>query len=71
MEIAQTMASFEMAALLLEGGKTVHPRRKFHPQINEDYIRNIIRQRSLAQLIQYVALFGWVETNMAHKHVAV
>ena len=69
-EIALAMASSGIAALLLNGGRTVHSRMKVPLSINEHSVCNITKQSCLAQLIQRATLLVWDEAPMTHKHVA-
>ena len=69
-EIALAMASSEIAALLLNGGRTVHSRIKVHLSTNAHSACSITKQSVLARLIQRANLLVWDEAPMSHKHVA-
>ena len=60
-EIALAMASSGIAALLLEGGRTVHSRLKVPITLNELSVCNITKQSALAKLIQGAKLLVWDE----------
>ena len=69
-EIALAMAKSGIAALLLEGGRTVHSRLKVPITLNELSVCNITKQSALAKLIQGAKLLVWDEAPMMHKHAA-
>ena len=58
-EIVLAMASFGIAALLLNGGRTVHSRMKVPLSINKHSVCNITKQSSLVQLIQRATFLVW------------
>ena len=69
-EIALAMASSGIAALLLNGGRTVHSRMKVPLSTNAHSACSITKQSVLARLIQRASLLVWDEAPMSHKHVA-
>ena len=69
-EIALAMASSGLAALLLQGGRTIHSRLKVPITLNELSVCNISKQSSLAKLIQIAKLLVWDEAPMVHRHAA-
>ena len=69
-EIALAMASSGIAALILEGGRTIHSGLKVHITLNELSVCNITKQSALAKLIQGAKLLVWDEAPMMHKHAA-
>ena len=68
--IALAMASSGKAALLLQGGRTVHYRMKVFIHLNEISVCSIFKQSTLAKLIQRTRLFVWDEALMTHRHAA-
>ena len=64
------MASSGIAALLLQGGRTVHSRMKVPIHLNEISVCSISKQSALARLIQRTRLFVWDEAPMTHRHAA-
>ena len=64
------MASFGIAALLLESGRTVHSRVKVPITLNELSVCDITTQSDLAKHIQGAKLLVWDEAPMIHKHAA-
>ena len=68
--IALAMASSGIAALLLQGGRTVHSRMKVPIHLNEISVCSISKQSALARLIQRTRLFVWDEALMTHRHAA-
>ena len=69
-QIALAMASSGIAALLQQGGRTVHSRLKVPISLNELYVCNISKQSALAKLIQCAKLLVWNEAAMIHRHAA-
>ena len=69
-EIALTMASSGIAALLLNGDRTVHSRMKVPLSTNAHSACSITKQSVLAGLIQRASLLVWDEAPISHKHVA-
>ena len=69
-QIALAMASSGIAALLLQGGRTVHSRLKVPIALNELSVCNISKQSALAKLIQSAKLLVWDEAPMIHRHAA-
>ena len=67
-QIALAKASSGIAALLLQGGRTVHSRMKVPISLNEQSVCNISKQTALAKLIQNAKLLVWDEAPMIHKH---
>jgi hypothetical protein len=64
------MASFGIAALLLDGGCTAHSRFKIPVQgLNNTSTCYISKDSELAELLQAAALIVWDEAVMMHKHV--
>ena len=68
--ISLAMASSGIAALLLQGGRTVHSRMKVLIHLNEISVCSISKQSALARLIQRTRLFVWDEAPMTHRHAA-
>ena len=64
------MASSGIAALLLQGGRTVHSRLKVPIRLNEISMCGISKQTVLAKLIQRAKLLVWDEAPMTHKFAA-
>ena len=64
------MASSGIAALLLQGGRTVHSRLKVHIRLNEISMCGISKQTVLAKLIQRANLLVWDEAAMTHRFAA-
>ena len=69
-QIALAMASSGIAALLLQGGRTVHSRLKVPISLNELSVCNISKQGALAKLIQSAKLLVWDEAAMIYRHAA-
>ena len=69
-QIAQAMASSGIAALLLQGGRTVHSRLKVPISLNELSVCNISKQSALAKLIKSAKLLVWDKSPMIHRHAA-
>ena len=69
-EIALALASSGIAALLLQGDRTVQSRLKVQIATNELFVCNIPKQSALAQLIKTMKLLLWDEACMSNKHVA-
>ena len=69
-KFALTMASSGIAALLLQGGRTVHSRLKVPIPLHELSVCNISKQSALAKLIQSAKLLVWDEAPMIHRHAA-
>ena len=67
-KIALAVASFGIAAELLEGGRTAHSRFKIPIPINESSVCNISLQSDLAKLIRKTSLIIWDEIMMSHVH---
>jgi hypothetical protein len=68
--VAIVVASFGIAALLLDGGRTAHSRFKIPVQgLNSTSTCYISRDSELATLLQAVALIVWDEAVMMHRHV--
>jgi hypothetical protein len=68
--VAVAVASFGIAALLLDGGRTAHSRFKILVQgLNSTSTCYISRDSELAALLQAVALIVWDEAVMMHMHV--
>ena len=61
-EIALALVSSGFAALLLQGGRTVHSRLKVPIATNELSVCNIPKQSALARLIKTMKLLVWVTT---------
>ena len=59
--LALAMSSSGLAALLLQGGRTVHSRKKVPIHLNEISVCSISKQSALAQRIR---LFVWDEAPM-------
>ncbi|XP_060178375.1 uncharacterized protein LOC132608360 [Lycium barbarum] len=60
-------ASSGVAASILPGGRTNHPRFKIPIDIDENFTCNISKQSSLADLIRDSKLIVWYEVSMAKK----
>ena len=69
-DIALAMASSGIAALLLQGGRTVHSRLKVPIRLNEISLCGISKQTVLAKLIQRAKLLVWDEAPMTHRFTA-
>ena len=67
-QIALAMASSGIAALLLQGGRTVHSRLKVPISLNELFVCNIYKQSALATLIKSAKLLVRDEAPMIHRH---
>ncbi len=64
------MASFGIAALLLDGGRTAHSRLKIPMQgLNSTSTCYISRDSELAALLQAAMFIVWDEAVMMHMHV--
>jgi len=64
------MASSDIAALLLDGGRTARSRLKIPVQgLNSTSTCYISRDSELAALLQAIALIVWDEAIMMHRHV--
>ena len=68
--IALAMASSGIAALFLQGGRTVHSRMKFPIHFNDISVCSISKQSAIARLNQRTRLFVWDEALMIHRHAA-
>jgi hypothetical protein len=69
-QVAIAMASYGIAALLLDGGRTAHSRFKIPVQgLNNTSTCYISRDSKLAALLQAAALIVWDEAVMMHRHV--
>ncbi|KAH9554075.1 hypothetical protein CY35_08G045700 [Sphagnum magellanicum] len=69
-QVAITVASSGIAALLLDGGRTAHSRFKIPVQdLNSTSTCYISRDSDLAALLQAAALIVWDEAVMMHRHV--
>ncbi|KAF2890734.1 hypothetical protein ILUMI_15439, partial [Ignelater luminosus] len=68
-DVALVLASSEIAATLLEGGRTAHSALKLplNMQINETPIFNIAKNSAMAKILQVCKLIVWDECTMAHK----
>src|ERR1700752_1477346 len=66
--IAIAVASSEIAALLMSGGRTAHSRFKIPLNLAEDSTYNIELQSDIAQLIRDAKAIMWDEASMMHKH---
>ena len=62
------MPSARIAALLLQGGRTVHSRLMVSIFLNELSVCSISKQSALAKLIQSAKLLAWDEIPMIHRH---
>jgi hypothetical protein len=69
-KIAIAVASSEIAALLLTGGRTAHSRSKIPNKITGDSILSITKQIDLAELLRRTGLIIWNEAPMQHSHCA-
>ena len=69
-DIALAVASSGIAALLLQGGRTVHFRMKVPIRLNELSSCGISKQTALARLIRRTKLQIWDEAPMIHRHAA-
>jgi ATP-dependent DNA helicase PIF1 len=67
-DLAIAVASSGIAALLLEGGRTVHSRFKVPLNIHADSTCKMERGSQLAEFIERAALIVWDEAPMMHKH---
>ncbi len=68
--VAIVVASSDIAALLLDGGRTAHSRFKIPVQgLNNTSTCYISRDSELATLLQAAALIVWDEAVMMHRHV--
>ena len=63
-DIALAIASFRIAALLLQAGRTVHSRLKVPIRLNEISMGGISKQTVLAKLIQRGELLVWDEAHI-------
>src|SRR6266498_4191066 len=68
-KIAIAIASFEIAALLLDGGRTAYSRFKIPLKLTETLLLNINQQSDLAELIKQTKLIIWNEVPMAHRFI--
>jgi ATP-dependent DNA helicase PIF1 len=66
-KIVLCVASSGIAALLLEGGRTVHSRFKIPIDINKHSICNIGARSDLAAVLRATSLIIWDEVPMQHK----
>ncbi|GJZ26199.1 ATP-dependent DNA helicase PIF1-like protein [Tanacetum coccineum] len=66
-EIVLNVASSEIAALLLDGGRTTHSRFAIPININEDSLCTITADSDLADLIHETKLIIWDEAPMVNK----
>ena len=64
------MASSEIAAHVLQGGRTVHSTLKVPISLNELSVCNISKQSPLAKLIQSAKLLVWDEASLIHRLAA-
>ena len=69
-EIALALASSGIAALLLQGGRTVHSRLKVPIATNELFVCNIPKQSALDRLTKTMKLLVLDEACMPNKNVA-
>ena len=67
-EIVLTVASSEIAALLIPGGRTTHSRFCIPLNVDEFSTCTIVPKSPLALLIQKAKLIIWDEAPMMHKH---
>ncbi|KNZ75214.1 hypothetical protein J132_03935 [Termitomyces sp. J132] len=65
-DVAISVASSEIAALLLEGGRTAHSRFKIPIPTLESSIANIKRAGQLSQLLLHTKVIIWDEVSMEH-----
>jgi hypothetical protein len=69
-QVVVVVASSNIAALLLDGGRTTHSHLKIPVQgLNSMSTCYISRDSELAALLQATALIMWDEAVMMHKHV--
>src|SRR6266540_596046 len=68
-QIAIAVASSEIAALLLNGGRTAHSRFKIPIPIIETSTLNISKNSELADLIRMAKLIIWDEALMVHRYI--
>ncbi|XP_074356255.1 uncharacterized protein LOC141695953 [Apium graveolens] len=68
-KIVLAVASFGIASLLFEGGRTTHSRFKIPIDMNENITCDIKQQSFLAKLIVQCDLIIWDEAPMNHKFV--
>ena len=68
-EIALVVASSGIAALLLQGGRTVHSRLKITFNTNELSVCDISKQSALARLLKRAKLLVWDEACMSSIYV--
>ena len=69
-DIALAMASSGIAALLLQGGRTVHSRLKVPIKLNEISMCVISKQTVLAKIIQRAKLLVWDDAPLTHRFAA-
>jgi len=68
--VAVIVASFSIATLLLDGGRTAHSHFKIPMQgLNNTSTCYISRDYELAALLQAAMLIVWDEAVMMHRHV--
>ncbi len=68
--VVVAVASSDIAALLLDGGRSAHSRFKIPVQgLNSTSTCYISRDSKLAALLQAAALIVWDEAVMMHRHV--
>ncbi|KAG5726379.1 hypothetical protein E4T56_gene18939 [Termitomyces sp. T112] len=67
-DVALCVASFGIAALLLEGGRTAHSRFKIPIPALDTSIANIKRGTQLSQLLLQTKVVIWDEVPMQHKN---
>ena len=67
-KIALAVASFGIAAELLEGGRTAHSRFKIPIPTNEGSVCNISMHSNDAKLLQQTSLIIWDEVMMSHVY---
>lgn len=67
--IALAMASSEIAATLLEGGRTAHSTLKLPMNIHKEYqpICNVSKDSELSKILKRCKIIAWDEIPMAHK----
>ena len=66
--IALSIASSDIASLLLDGGRTSHSRFKIPIDIHADSICSVAAQSDLAKLLQLTSLIIWDEAPAQHRH---
>ncbi len=68
-DVALALASSEIAATMLEGGRTAHSALKLslNMQITETPICTIAKNSAMAKILQLCKLMVWDECTMAHK----